>query len=88
MPTVPDTITKAAAATDKISAEVDRAMAALHGLQFHTINGHGVYSDPSHCRQAIAAARSAINAAWDAAAAITWPTNVDYDAAEQSETSS
>lgn len=32
MPTVPDTITKAAAATDAISAEVDRAYKALHGI--------------------------------------------------------
>ena len=87
MSTVSDTITKAAAATDAISAEVDRAVAALHGIQGRTINGHGVYSDPSRCRQAIAAARTALNAAWEASAAVAWPTDADYDAAEQSETS-
>lgn len=49
MSTVSDTITKAAAATDTISAEVDRAYKALHSIQGRTINGHGVYSDPSRC---------------------------------------
>ena len=87
MSTVPDTITKAAAATDMISAEVDRASKALHSIQGRTINGHGVYSDPSRCRQAIAEARTALNAAWEAAAAVTWPTDADYEAAEQSEAS-
>ena len=87
MSTVSDTITKAAAATDMISAEVDRVYQALHSIQGRTINGHGVYSDPSRCRQAIAAARTALNATWDASAAVTWPSEADYDAAEQSETS-
>lgn len=77
-----DTIAKAAAATDRISAEVDRAYEALHSIQGRTINGHGVYSDPSRCRQAIAAARTALNAAWEASAAVTWPTEADYDAVE------
>ena len=87
MSTVSDTITKAAAATDTISAEVDRAYKALHSIQGRTINGHGVYSDPSRCRQAIAAAKTALNAAWEASAVVTWPTDTDYEAAEQSETS-
>lgn len=87
MSTVSDTITKAAAATDTISAEVDRAYKTLDSIQGRTINGHGVYSDPSRCRQAIAAARAALNVAWEALAAVSWPTEADYDAAEQSEAS-
>lgn len=77
-----ETIQQAAAATDAISAEVERAYEALGGIRNRAINGHGVYSDPSHCRQAIAAARVAISAAWEASSAVTWPTEADYNAAE------
>lgn len=81
MPNALETIQEAAAATDAISAEVDRAYEALSSIRGRAINGHGVYSDPSLCRQALAAARIAISTAWEASS-VTWPTDADYDAAD------
>lgn len=74
-------IDDAAAATDRIQDHVDNAFDALRSAQ---VNGFGVYADTSTRYRDLITAGDEIAAAIDTMKATDWPTNADYDAAEQS----
>jgi hypothetical protein len=67
-------------ATDRVQAEVWKALAALEHFDGSIMNVRGVYSDVHSERAALAAAREAIERAEKIMAEIRWPTDTDYDA--------
>ena len=73
---------QAARGTTETEKQVEQALRALDGFRGRTINGFGVYSDPSQRRHDLAKARDSIAAALKAMSDTPWPTSADYDAAE------
>ncbi|NTE68123.1 hypothetical protein G6M85_21195 [Agrobacterium tumefaciens] len=76
-------IQKAAAATAEIDGHVFTALEALRGFDGRIANGYGVYSDPSNLRRDLVEARKAIESALSVMQATTWPTEAQYEKAEQ-----
>ena len=82
---------QAARGTMEVEKQVEQALRALDGFRGRTVNGFGVYADPSQRRHDLAKARDSIAAASaanptgfgeKAMSDTPWPTETDYDAAE------
>lgn len=78
-------VEKAAAATTAMQDHVSKALDVLqYGFNGHIVNGCGVYTDPSGRHSNLLEARKAIDAALELMKATKWPTEAEYDLAEQS----
>lgn len=77
-------IEKAEVATTAIQEHVGAALGALqHGFNGRLVNGHGVYADPSSRHRDLLEARKAIYLALSVLTTMKWPTDVEYEHAEQ-----
>jgi hypothetical protein len=83
MTTACEKIQAAAAATDKIHPLVECANEHLERFQWRVFNGAGVYADPSSLARQLREAQAAINDALRHFNATAWPSNEDYDRAEE-----
>ncbi len=78
------TIEKAAASTTTIQDHAGTALEAPQsGFNGRIVNGYGIYVDPSGRRRDLLEARKAIDAALAVMEAAKWPTEAEYDLAEQ-----
>jgi hypothetical protein len=71
-------IVAAGIATDRVQAEVRKALEALSGFSSH-MNAFGVFTDALHQRSALAVAREAIERAEKIMQQTAWPVPEDYE---------
>lgn len=76
-------IQRAAATTEQILGDAAAATAALKQLSGRIVNGWGVFTDPQRQVAALREAHAAIGSALERATAATWPSNRDYEQAEE-----
>ncbi|OBZ97493.1 hypothetical protein ADU59_00255 (plasmid) [Pararhizobium polonicum] len=78
------TIEEAQISTTTIQDQVGIALEALQrGFEGRIINGYGVYADPSSRHRDLLEARKAIEVALSAMTSTRWPTEAQYEKAEQ-----
>lgn len=77
-------IEKAAASTTTIQGHAGTALEVLErGFNGRIVNGYGVHFDPSSRHRDLLEARKAIDETPVAMSATTWPTEAEYELAEQ-----
>jgi hypothetical protein len=69
-------------ATSEISEKVHEAIARLNHCQGRVVNGFGIFSDPSSRKADLLNAKRAIESALAVANETNWPSQVDYQHAE------
>ena len=73
---------KAESATGRICDLVADARVALVGFDGRIVNGHGIFTEAGYRRDNIITAIARLQAALDIIRHTSWPSAVDYDAAE------